>query len=67
MLLTDKSKIEHICRSDILKLKYHEIDEVESWRVPYLTDLIEVRNGLAALEGFNQSEIDDIINFLCVT
>ena len=49
------------------KCKYQRVPEEDSWRLPLLSDLFQVRKGNRVLENFTIQEIDDYINYLCTT
>ena len=59
---------EHLTASLVKrKCKYQQVPEDESWRLPLLSDLLQVRKGNQVLENFTIQEIDDYINYLCTT
>ena len=48
-------------------MMYFSPPENEEWRGPALHDLLNVQNNYMTLEGFNEHEINEMINFLCTT
>ena len=41
--------------------------EEECRRIPFLNELISAKNNKIVINGVDQAEIDDIINFICTT
>ena len=37
------------------------------WRIPFLNELISAKNNKIVINGVDQAELDDIINFICTT
>ena len=48
-------------------MTFQEILLEEKWRIPFLNELISVKNNKIVINGVDQAEIDDIINFICTT
>ena len=46
---------------------FQEIPLEEEWRIPFLNELISAKNNKIVINGVDQAEIDDIINFICTT
>lgn len=67
MLLTNKTKIEHVCRRDVHAVEYHPVDKENTWRIGMVHELIATREGNAQIEGFDVNEIREMLEFLCVS
>ena len=48
-------------------MRYFKPPENEEWRGSAVHDLINVQNNYMTLEGFDEHEINEMINFLCTT
>ena len=48
-------------------MTFQEIPLEEEWRIPFLNELISAKNNNIVINGVDQAEIDDIINFICTT
>ena len=48
-------------------MTFQEIPLEEEWRIPFLNELISAKNNKIVINGVDQAEIDDIINFICTT
>jgi len=46
---------------------FQEIPLEKEWRIPFLNELISAKNNKIVINGVDQAEIDDIINFKCTT
>ena len=67
MHLLNKESIKDLKPNDANTLVYKEIPEGELWRVEMLKELIEERSNNIEIEGFSTEELDDMINFICVS
>ena len=46
---------------------FQEIPVDEECRIPFLNELISAKNNKIVIDGIDQAELDDIINFICTT
>ena len=67
LLLTGKDSIEEVTASEIEKLKYHEVNKEENWKVDVILELTDVRFKQATIEGFTDDEIGEILDFVCTS
>ena len=67
LLLTSKDTIEEITSEDIKKLKYHQIDENEIWKVNFIKELTDLKFNQLEVEDFSREELDDILSYLCTS
>ena len=65
MLLTGKSNISGIAKGDIDAINYHKLDPNEAWKVGTIKEIIEVKQGNVVIPGFEDDELDNILNYLC--
>ena len=57
MLLSGKTRVEEVDQSDATKLKYHQLNDDEEWKVVTNKELIDVKYGRKELENLNYHEI----------
>ena len=67
LLETDKSCVELLVKSDVNHIKYHPVGTDEQWRVGVLNELIDYKEGRFEVEGFDDDEVDQIINYNCTS
>ena len=48
-------------------MKYFELPENESWRLPVIFDLLNTRRNLMEITGFNVQEVEDLLKHVCTT
>ena len=67
LLLTDKHRVEELCKDDIRKMKYHEIEEKDEWKVKFIHEITDVKFNKLEVENFSTEELDEILSHLCTT
>ena len=50
-----------------MNMKYKAVDEGEEWRIPFLQELIKIKSNDMLLDNFDNTEVDDIIEFVSTT
>ena len=50
-----------------MKYSYFRVPENEKWRLPLLTELLQVRDRNLLQGEFERKEVDDMIRYLCVS
>ena len=67
MLLLGKYSVEDIDKLDADKIDYFSMDENDSWKVECIREIVEAKEGVFEIQGFNPEELDDMLNFLCTS
>ena len=67
LLLTDKNKIEELCKDDIKKMKYQQIEENNVWKVNMIKEITNVKFHKLEVQNFSIEELDEILSHLCTT
>ena len=67
MLLSGKTRVEEVDQSDATKLKYHQLNDDEEWKVVTNKELIDVKYGRKELENLNYHEIKLTIDRLPIS
>ena len=55
-----------LTESDAMKVKYHEVKKEDEWKVKFVNEIIEVKQGTLDI-GLENSEIEDILEHLCTS
>ena len=68
MKLMKKESISELKSSSVkADFKYKPVPEQEMWRMSILEELLEVRENQFEIRGFDQKEIEEILEFVCIT
>ena len=67
LLNTDKTHVRELCPQDAFNFKYHQIPQEEQWRLPFIQDIIEAKNGQMSISNMMDSDLDDILSALCTS
>ena len=49
----------------IIGLTLHKLDQSEAWKVGAIQEILQAKEGLAQIPGFEDDELDFILNYLC--
>ena len=66
MLVADKDNVKDLTKSDAVKVKYHQWNKDEEWKKHMLLELLEVRDGDLEIANIQESEICEMIDFICI-
>ena len=66
MLLTGKNRIEDLeaLNEDF---EYHTVDDDEKWKIDLVKELIDVRHDELTVEGLDMDELEEILEYLCIS
>ena len=67
LLLTEKEKVDQLIPSDAFSIQYHPIIVDNEWKLLYIIDIIETLNTKMEIPGFEDNELREILDYLCVT
>ena len=66
--MLDKSDVRELeIRSVKENLIYEPIPEDQAWRISSLQEVIDIQQGKLEVEGFDRTEIEEIMEFICVS
>ena len=65
MLVADKDNVKDLTKCDAIKVKYHQLNKDEEWKKHMLLELLEVRDGDLEIANIEESEICEMIDFIC--
>ena len=63
MLLVGKSSVADVRKEDVDKIGNFELDSCDSWKVGSIREIIQVKQGLMEVPGFDELEV--ILDYLC--
>ena len=66
MLQTEVQDVRNLKPSDV-KTKYRVLPENEKYRVGFIKEIVDVRNNQLVVEGFDDDELETILQHLCVS
>ena len=64
MIQTGRNRIEEL-EAGSVDIKYLEVIESEAWRIDFLKEVVELRNGDLEVTGFSKEELEEIKEYLC--
>ena len=67
LLLSRKDDIGQLSRTDVQTMEYMPVTEPNRWKISVVHELIDVKWGEAVIEGFEDIELDAIIEELCTS
>ena len=65
LLKTDKHSVSDLDPANALQVKYHSIYSEEKWRIPFIQDIIETKNGQVDMMKISESDLEDMLDVLC--
>ena len=63
---TDKRNVVHLRKEDCYNLQYNPSSADNKWKEEKLKELIDVKRNQVEVDGFDQEELDEIMEFICV-
>ena len=67
LLLTSKDDISELVPSDVDKMVYQPVNPSDVWKINMVKELIDVKWGQAVVENLSNSDIEDIIEDICIS
>ena len=65
--LCQKDQISELSPNDAELIKYHSLPDEDLWKVQMIKEIIDTRFDILTIEGFSNSELDHMIDFLCTS
>ena len=50
-----------------IDVEYHKVTKENEWRIHLLRELVEIRQGELLVPGFNNDDVEKILEFVCTT
>ena len=67
LLLTNERKFDEITDADIDKIMYAEMKNENSWRVPLIQEIMDMKFGKLIIDGFSSEECEEILQCACTS
>ena len=67
LLMTDKSNVDDLVPSDVENMEYHPLPEAEKWKISIIKEIIEIKNGNMNISNLTEDELDNTLEYLCVS
>ena len=67
LLRTDKTCIDDLNPNDAFQIRYHPMKPEELWRLPFINDIIEIKNEQMMVPNISESDLDDMLDVLCTS
>ena len=65
MLLTGKNNIEEVKEADLDDMVYVPVTNEDLWKIKFVKELINVREGFLHVENFEDDECNEVLEYLC--
>ena len=66
LLKTNLSNVDEIDMSTVKQIKYKEITNLDKWRIPIITEAIDIKYGLVnPPEGWSDEELNVVLHYAC--
>ena len=67
LLLTDKFWVEDLKFKDIDDLTYALVKEENEWKIGLVKEMVDEKSGQSQVELMSQDELEEILEYLCIT
>ena len=68
LLMTDLQSIDELKPGMVDKIKYNQVMEEDMWRVGIIREIVDMQNGDKTIPpGWTNTELEEILNFACVS
>ena len=64
LLQSDKVSVDHLSAADVRHAEYHPVKEEDEWRARMVKELLAVRFQNLDIEGFDNTEIVELLNHI---
>ena len=66
MLLTGQNRVEDLKAGNV-DFDYHTVSEANRWKIDFIRELIDVRDDELTVDGMDQDEVEEILEYLCIS
>ena len=66
MLLTGQNRVEDL-KAGNADFDYHTVSEANRWKIDFIRELIDVRDDELTVDGMDQEELEEILEYLCIS
>ena len=66
ILLTDRLQVDDLEPSLMDTIKYHQVEDIESWRIRLVMELLDIQHGDVDLpDEWSEDDLETILNLAC--
>ena len=65
--MTEKSNVHDLVPNDVDNMEYHPLPEGENWKLSIIKEIIEKKNGTMNINNLTEEELDNTLEYLCVS
>ena len=65
MLLVDKTCVDDVHLEDSNLISYCKLEAHDSWKISQIKEIVEAKAGQMEIPGFDNDELDDLLDYLC--
>ena len=66
LLLTDRLQVDDLEPSLMDTIKYHQVEDIESWRIRLVMELLDIQHGDVDLpDEWSEDDLETILNLAC--
>ena len=67
LIQTNKSEVHELVPADAYSIKYHPMVPDDEWKLEFIDDIIEAKNGKIVVPNISDSDLDDMLTVLCTS
>ena len=67
LIQTNKSEVRELVPVDAYSIKYHPMAPDDEWKLQFIEDIIEAKNGKLVVPNISDSDLDDMLTVLCTS
>ena len=59
--------MQELVPTDVLSLKYNPIENEVRWKITMAKEIIKIKNGNLEVDNFRREELEEMLEFLCIS
>ena len=67
LLQTNKTEVRELVPGDAYTIKYHPIAHDDEWKLKFIHDIVEAKNGKMEVPNISDSDLDNMLTALCTS
>ena len=67
MLLMGENCIRNVSKNNIGKIIYYKVKKEDAWKIKIASEALDVRDGRGEIENFEKEEIEEMLQFACIS
>ena len=62
-----ESSVNKVTRESVKEIQHYKVKQNDQWKVDIAADLINLRDGIKEIKGFEKEEMSTLLNNICVS